>query len=80
MRSVSYPSLVVLLYVFGVVWCLLMSDARPAERIALALCWPLGPIAFVVTVAILLGAAAIAYPVVMATIAIAATAIWWALW
>ena len=79
MRSVSYASLVVLLYVFGVVWCLLMSDARLAERIALALCWPLGPIAFVVTVTILLGAAAIAYPVVMATIALAAAAIWWVL-
>ena len=79
MRSVSYASLLVLLYVVGVVWCLLMSDARRAERIALAVCWPLGPIAFVVTVAILLGAAVIAYPVVMATIAIVATAIWWAL-
>jgi hypothetical protein len=78
MRSVSYASLAVLLYVFGVVWCLLMSDARPAERIALALCWPLGPIAFVVTVAILLGAAVIAYPVVMATVAISATVLWWA--
>ena len=79
MRSVSYASLLVLLYVFGVVWCLLMSDARPSERIALALCWPLGPIAFAVTVAILLGAAAIAYPLVMVAMAIAATAIWWAM-
>lgn len=79
MHSVSYASVLVLLYVLGVAWCLLMSDARPAERIALAVCWPLGPIAFVVTVAILLGAAVIAYPVVMVTIALAATAVWWAL-
>jgi hypothetical protein len=79
MRSVTYASFFVLLYVAGVAWCLLMSDARPAERIVLAICWPLGPLAFVVTVVILLGAAVIAYPVVMATIAVAAAALWWAL-
>ena len=79
MHFVSYASLLVLLYVAGVAWCLLMSDAPPADRIALAICWPLGPLAFVVTVAILLAAAVIAYPVVMATIAAAAAAIWWAL-
>jgi hypothetical protein len=50
-------------YVAGVIWGLLVINERPARRIGLVLLWPLGPIAFVVTVAILLVASLIAYPV-----------------
>lgn len=73
----AYTSLLVLLYGAGVVWCLLMSDARPGERFTLALFWPLGPLAFVVTVAILLAASLIAYPLVMGPALIAFGVMWW---
>ena len=43
---------------------LALTDARPLEKFAVALFWPLGPIAFVVTFAILVMASVIAYPIV----------------
>lgn len=66
-----------LLYVAGVVWALLRSDARPPERIVLALVWPLGPLAFVITVTILLAASAIAYPVVTVPALALLAVLWW---
>ena len=66
-------------YVAGVVWGFLMIDARPAARLAIALLWPLGPLAFVVTIAILLAASLIASPVFGAAVLLAAAAVWWAL-
>lgn len=68
-----------LIYVAGVACGLLMSDARPLERFVLAVLWPLGPIAFVVTITILLGASAIAYPMVGVPILIALGIAAWAL-
>ena len=65
-------------YVAGVAWGLLMIDARAAARVGLALLWPLGPLAFVVTITILLAASLIAYPVV-AGVLITAGVLWWAL-
>jgi hypothetical protein len=44
----------VLIYAAGVLWGLIATDARPWPRVALALCWPLGPLAFVLTVSLLL--------------------------
>lgn len=52
------------LYVAGVIWGLLVADARPADRVVLAILWPIGPIAFVVTVTVLLAASLIAFPMV----------------
>ena len=63
-------------YVAGVAWGLIMIGARPAARIGLALLWPLGPLAFVLTIAILLAAALIAYPVLGAAALIAAGLGW----
>ncbi len=40
-----------------------MIDARPVTRAAVALLWPLGPAAFVLTIVILVAAATIAFPV-----------------
>jgi hypothetical protein len=51
-------------YVAGVVAGLIVIDASPIGKIGLALLWPIGPLAFVVTVAILLAAAMIVYPLV----------------
>ena len=64
------------IYVAGVVWGLMVIDARPAARIALALVWPLGPIAFAVTITVLLGASLIAFPAFGIAVLIAAGAAW----
>lgn len=68
----------VAVYVAGVAWGLIMIDARPAARLGLALLWPLGPLAFVLTITILLVASLVAYPAVGAGVLIAAGVAWWA--
>jgi len=65
-----------ILYAVGVVWALIRTNARLAERIVLSLLWPLGPLAFVVTIAILLAASVIAYPVVMIPAVIVLAVLW----
>ena len=65
------------IYVAGVVWGLLKIDAKPATKIALAILWPLGPLAFAVTITILLAASLIAFPAWGATVVIAAAVVWW---
>jgi hypothetical protein len=65
------------LYIGGVVVGLLLTDGRPIERLVLALLWPIGPLAFIVTVAILLGAAAIAFPVFGILVLALGAAAWW---
>jgi hypothetical protein len=67
----------ILVYVVGVVWGLLRIDARPLARVALALLWPLGPIAFGVTLAILFLAAHVAFPLFGAASMTVAVVIWW---
>ena len=49
-------------YVGGVLWGLLVGDAPATERVVLALLWPIGPLAFAVTVTILLVALPVAFP------------------
>lgn len=70
---------ITILYVAGVVWSLLKTDARPAERVVLSFLWPLGPLAFLVTVAILIAASIVAYPLVMVPAVVVLTVICWAL-
>lgn len=67
-------------YAAGVAWGLLMIDARPAARVGLALLWPLGPLAFIGTVALLLVASLVAAPAFGGAVLLGATAAWWALW
>jgi hypothetical protein len=64
------------IYVAGVVWGLMVIDARPAARVGLALVWPLGPLAFAVTITALLGASLIAFPMFGIAVLIAAAALW----
>ena len=52
--------LVIVVYVAGVAWGLLVIDARPAARAGLARLWPLGPLAF----AVLLPASRVASPAI----------------
>ena len=71
-------NLCVAIYVAGVVWGLLKIDARPIARIGLAILWPLGPLAFIVTVAILLTASLVAFPVFgIAVVIVLAIFYWW---
>jgi hypothetical protein len=64
------------IYVAGVLWGLLVIDAPPATKIALAILWPIGPLAFAVTVTILLAASLIAFPVFGVAVLLAAAAAW----
>jgi hypothetical protein len=69
-------AIIPVIYVAGVAWGLLVIDSRAAARIGLALLWPLGPIAFVVTIAILLAASVIAFPAFGVTVAAATLLLW----
>ncbi len=70
---------IAIVYVVGAMIGLLVTDGGLAARIGLALAWPLGPLAFLVTVAGLLVVAAIAFPVFGVALAAAIAAAWWAL-
>jgi hypothetical protein len=65
------------IYVAGVAWGLLVIDARSAQKIALAILWPLGPIAFAVTITLLLAASLIAFPLWGVAVLIVAGLAWW---
>lgn len=65
------------LYIAGALCAVLLTDARPVERLALALLWPLGPLAWGVTVALLLMALPVAFPKVGIPLWLAAGGLWW---
>ena len=67
------------LYIGGVLVGLLLTDGRLNERLVLAVLWPLGPLAFIVTVSILLVAAAITFPIFGVVALAAVGAAWWLL-
>ena len=69
---------IAIVYVVGVMIGLLVTDGGLAARIGLALAWPLGPLAFLVTVAGLLVVAAISFPIFGVALAAALSAAWWA--
>ena len=70
---------IAIVYVVGVMVGLLATDGGPATRLGLALAWPLGPVAFLATVAGLLVVAAIAFPIFGIGLAAALAAAWWVL-
>ena len=63
------------IYLAGVLIALFTADARGITRIALALTWPLGPLAFLVTVSMLLVASLVAFPLFGAIVVALALAI-----
>jgi hypothetical protein len=66
------------IYAAGALVAIWRTDAAWPTRLALAAFWPLGPLAFVVTVIILLAASLIAFPVTAGAVAAAvAAAVWW---
>ena len=71
--------LIAAIYVAGVLIGLLATQGGVATRLALALLWPLGPLAFFITVAGLLIVAAVAFPVFGVVLAGVVAAAWWIL-
>jgi len=67
------------LYLVGVVVGLIATQGGATTRLGLALLWPLGPLAFVITVAGLLVVAAIAFPVFGVILAAVVATGWWVL-
>ncbi|MEQ1573388.1 MAG: hypothetical protein ABL993_04000 [Vicinamibacterales bacterium] len=72
----EYLPLGAILYIGGVLTGLVLGDGPLAGRVGLALAWPLGPLAFMLTVALLVGAACIAFPAFGAAVVAAALAFW----
>jgi hypothetical protein len=66
---------IVAVYVIGVAIGLLATDDRWTTRLLIALCWPLGPLAFVVVATGLLMAAAVLWPLPMLLLATLAGAL-----
>jgi hypothetical protein len=66
-------------YLVGVVVGLIATQGGPGTRLLLAVLWPLGPLAFVITVTGLLVVAAIAFPVFGLVLATLAAGTWWIL-
>jgi hypothetical protein len=64
-----------LIYTAGAAIALLRTDARWLTRVVLALLWPVGPLAFVVTVSLLLGVSLFVFPLFGLVVA-AGLALW----
>jgi hypothetical protein len=69
----------ILIYLLGVAAGLLFTDARPLARAGLALAWPIGPLAFVAVISLLLVAALYIFPIFGAVVAAGIVAGWWLL-
>ena len=67
------------IYVVGVLMGLIATQGGAATRLGLALLWPLGPLAFILTVAGLLVVAAIAFPMFGVVLVAGIAAAWWVL-
>jgi hypothetical protein len=67
------------IYVVGVLVGLVVTQGGVATRLGLALLWPLGPLAFIITVAGLLVVAAVAFPAFGVILAAGIAAAWWML-
>jgi hypothetical protein len=65
-------------YATGALVALWRTDASWPTRLGVAALWPVGPLAFLVTVAVLLAASLIAFPVVAGAIGVVtAIVLWW---
>jgi hypothetical protein len=64
-------------YLVGVVVGLIATQGGAGTRLLFAVLWPLGPLAFLITVAGLLIVAAIAFPVFGVVLAGTVAAGWW---
>ena len=70
------PDALWIAYVAGLIVGLARTDGSPAERVMLALLWPLGPAAFVVTVTGLVVGSLVLFPTIGVVVAGAAVLLW----
>ena len=63
-------------YLVGVIVGLMATQGGPGTRLLLGILWPLGPLAFLITVGGLLIVAAIAFPVFGVILAAGIAAVW----
>jgi hypothetical protein len=73
----DFLTVTAILYGLGIVLTLLWTDAPPLARIGLALVWPVGPLAGLVTILVLVATAAVAFPLFGVLVLGAALAVWW---
>ena len=66
------------IYAAGVAAALWGTDAPAPARLVMSLLWPLGPLAFLLTVTLLVAASLIAFPVIGVVVAGGALT-WWLL-
>jgi hypothetical protein len=66
-----------IVYVVGVVVGLLRVDASPVTRFVVAVLWPVGALAGVITVSGLVLMAMVLFPVLGGAVVVIATAMWW---
>ena len=64
-------------YLSGVLAGVWRTDGPAGIRLLMALLWPIGPLAFAVTMSILLAASLVAFPRLGAGVALAAAVLWW---
>jgi hypothetical protein len=64
------------IYLVGVLVGLIATQGGPGTRLLLAVLWPLGPLAFVITVSGLLVVAAIAFPLFGLILVAALAGVW----
>ena len=69
-----------IIYALGVAIGILVGDERTAVRILLAFVWPLGLLALAVTLAVLIVASFIAFPIVAAALVAAVVILWTLVW
>ena len=73
----SSVNVALMVYAFGAAVALWRTDADWPIRLVAAMLWPIGPIAFVATVTLLLAASLIAFPWLGAAVAVLGAAWWW---
>ena len=66
-------------YLVGVIVGIVATEGGAATRLLLGLLWPLGPLAFLITVTGLLLVAAVAFPLFGVSLAAVLAMAWW-LW
>ena len=67
------------IYMLGVIVGLMATQGGVATRLLMALLWPLGPLAFIITIAGLLIVAGITFPLFGVVLAGVVAGAWWIL-
>ncbi|MFN8061951.1 MAG: hypothetical protein U0Q12_22525 [Vicinamibacterales bacterium] len=76
----AFGDAALVVYIAGALVGLVRTESvSPLERVALAILWPVGPLAFVLTVALMVAVACVAWPWLGVAAALGGATAWWAL-